>query len=336
MRNVAKLVVVTLFVMLLGTITAEAQVSVSIGIDLPAFPRLEVVPNYPVYYAPSVRANYFFYDGLFWDFNVEDGYWYSSSWYNGPWVFVEPVYVPQVILVIPYRYYRVRPRYWSGWDYDRPPRWGNHWGSQWESSRRDWDRWDRTRTYVAAPLPDYQKKYDKNHYPAPSQQITIRNERYRYEPKDDYVRQRQTTILERQSQGGERARDKAERVVKGPEPKEKTQRQDNLQPQEKGQRQTKSQPQEKGQSQDKSQQEKAPRQEKAQPQEKYQEKGQSQDKSQPQEKKALREDKGRFQDKGQQDKGQEKGQRQEKGQSQEKGQNQEKGQRQEKGQEKGT
>lgn len=326
MRNVAKLVVVTLFVILLGPIASEAQVRVSIGIDLPVFPRLEVVPNYPVYYAPSVRANYFFFDGLFWVFNVEDGYWYSSSWYNGPWVFVEPVYVPQVILVVPYRYYRVRPRYWSGWDYGRPPRWGSHWGPQWESSRRDWDRWDRKRSYAPAPLPVYQKKYDRNHYPAPTEQITIRNERYRYEPKDDHVRQQQTTILERQSQGGERARDKAERVVKGPEPQEKKQRQDNLQPQEKGQRQTKSQPQEKAQ-----------RQEKAQPQEKYQEKGQSQDKSQPQEKKALREDKGQFQEKGQQqDKGQEKGQRQEKGQPQEKGQNQEKGQRQEKGQEKGT
>ncbi len=325
MGNVAKLVVVTLFVILLGTISAEAQVSVSIGIDVPAFPRLEIVPNYPVYYAPNVRGNYFFFDGLFWVFNVEDGYWYSSSWYNGPWVFVEPVYVPQVILVIPYRYYRVRPHYWGAWAYDRPPRWGYHWGPQWESSRRDWDRWDRRRSYAEAPLPVYQRKYDKNHYPAPAEQITIRNERYRYEPKDDHVRQQQTTILERQSRGGERARDKAERVVKGPEPQEKTQRQekaqrqDNLQPQEKGQRQTKSQPQEKAQ-----------RQEKAQPQEKYQEKGQSQDKSQPQEKKALREDK------GQQDKSPEKGQRQEKGQPREKGQNQEKGQRQEKGQEKGT
>jgi hypothetical protein len=328
MRNVAKLVVVTLFVMLLGTITAEAQVSVSIGIDLPAFPRLEVVPNYPVYYAPSVRANYFFYDGLFWDFNVEDGYWYSSSWYNGPWVFVEPVYVPQVILVIPYRYYRVRPRYWSGWDYDRPPRWGNHWGPQWESSRRDWERWDRTRTYVAAPLPAYQRKYDKNHYPAPSQQITIRSERYRYEPKDDYVRQQQTTILERQSHGGERARDKAERVVKGPDPQEKTQRQEKAQGQEKykekGQRQDKSQLQEKGQRQDKAPPQEKARQEKALPQEKYQ--GQNQDKSQPPEK-AQRQDKSQPP---------EKAQRQENGQRQEKSQPQEKGQRQEKGQEKGT
>ena len=82
MKNVTKLVVVTLFFILLGTITAEAQVRVSIGINLPVFPQLVIVPNYPVYYAPSVRANYFFYDGLYWVFNVDDGYWYSSSWYK--------------------------------------------------------------------------------------------------------------------------------------------------------------------------------------------------------------------------------------------------------------
>jgi hypothetical protein len=244
MRNVARLVVVTLFVMLLGPIASEAQVSVGIGIDLPVFPRLVVVPGYPVYYAPDVRANYFFYDGLFWDFNVEDGHWYSSSWYNGPWVFVEPAFVPQPILVVPYRYYRVRPRYWSGWAYDRPPHWGDHWGPQWESSHRDWDRWDRKRSYAAAPLPIYQKKYDKNHYPAPSEQITIHNERYRYDPKDDHVRQQRTTILERQSRGGEKARDKAERVVKGPERQEKAQRQEKGQSQ---RGQDKSQRQEKGQ-----------------------------------------------------------------------------------------
>jgi hypothetical protein len=241
MRNVAKLVVVTLFVILLGTITAEAQVSVSIGINLPVFPRLEVVPGYPVYYAPSVRANYFFYDGLYWVFNVEDGYWYSSSWYNGPWVFVEPVYVPQFILVIPYRYYRVRPRYWSGWANDAPPRWGQHWGAGWESIRRDCDRWDRSRTYRAAPLPLYQKKYARNRYPAPSQQVIIHNEQYHYQPQDDHVRQQRTTILDQQSRGGARARGKAERVITSP------QRQEKAQVQEKAQRKEKAQVQEKGQ-----------------------------------------------------------------------------------------
>ena len=235
MKNVATLVVVTLFVILLGTITAEAQVSVSIGINLPVFPKLVVVPGYPVYYAPSVRANYFFYDGLYWVFNVGDGYWYSSSWYNGPWVFVEPVYVPQFILVIPHRYYRVRPRYWSGWEDDRPPRWGNHWGHEWESSRRGWDRWDRSRAYVPAPLPLYQEKYARDRYPAPSQQVIIHNEQYHYRPQDDHVRQQHTTILDRQSQGGAKARGKAERVITSPQRQEKYQRQEKGQRQERGQ-----------------------------------------------------------------------------------------------------
>jgi hypothetical protein len=262
MRNLARLVVATLFVILLGTITAEAQVSVSIGINLPVFPRLVVVPGYPVYYAPSVRANYFFYDGLYWVFNVDDGYWYSSSWYNGPWVFVEPVYVPQFLLVVPYRYYRVRPRYWSGWENDRPPHWGDHWGAGWEASRRGWDRWDRSRTYVPAPLPLYQKKYERNRYPAPSQQVIIHKEQYHYQPQDDHVRQQRTTILDRQSQGGAKARGKAERVITPPKGQEKSQPREKAQPQEKAQRQEKGQVQEKGQPPHG--QEKAERQEKGQ------------------------------------------------------------------------
>ena len=79
--------------------TAQVSIGVSIGINLPVFPELVVVPGYPVYYAPTVTANYFFYDGLYWVFNVEDGQWYSSSWYNGPWVFVEAAFVPQPVLV---------------------------------------------------------------------------------------------------------------------------------------------------------------------------------------------------------------------------------------------
>jgi hypothetical protein len=260
MRNVARLLVVTLFVILLGTITVEAQVS--IGINLSTFPRLVIVPGYPVYYAPSVRANYFFHDGLYWVFNVEDGYWYSSSWYNGPWVFVEPIYVPQALLVVPYRYYQVRPVYWKGWDYNRPPRWGQQWGPGWESSRRGWDRWDRSRTYVAAPLPLYQKNYEKDRYPAPTQQVIIHNEQYHYQPKDDHVKQQQPTIIRQQSQGGARAPGKAERIVASPKSQQKTQGQEKAQGQEKGQGQEKAQHQEKAQGQ-----------EKAQHQEKGQEKG---------------------------------------------------------------
>ncbi|MFO7541925.1 MAG: hypothetical protein R6W97_03810 [Thiobacillus sp.] len=46
---------------------AAAQVSiaigsphVSIGINLPVYPRLVAVPGYPVYFAPQVNANYLF------------------------------------------------------------------------------------------------------------------------------------------------------------------------------------------------------------------------------------------------------------------------------------
>ena len=288
--NIATFVVAALFVVLLGANTAEAQVRVNIGINLGVFPELVVVPGYPVYYAPSVRANYFFHDGLYWVFNVDDGYWYSSSWYNGPWVYVEPVYVPQFILVVPFNYYRVRPVYWSGWAFDAPPRWGVHWGNAWEVRRHGWERWDRTRVYVAAPLPVYQKNYPRGRYPSAAQQVVIHNEHYHFKSQDVHIQQQQTRILHQQSQGGARASGKAEGVQhqEKAQRQEKSQRQENVQRSDKGQRQEFQRP---GQQ----------RQETPQ----YQDKGQRQDKSQHQEK----------------------GQKQEKGPRQEKGQHEEKGPR---------
>lgn len=217
MRSVCALLL--LGVTMCCTQPAGAQVSVginapslSIGINLPVYPELVVMPGYPVYYAPNVAANYFFYDGLYWVFNVRDGQWYSSSWYNGPWVFIQPVYVPQPILVVPFRYYRVRPAYWGGWAFDAPPRWGQHWGREWESRRAGWDRWDRSRAYAAAPLPLYQREYPRDRYPAPSQQVIIHNDRYKYQAKDARVQQQRSAISRQQSSGGKTATVKAERV----------------------------------------------------------------------------------------------------------------------------
>jgi len=210
---------------------ADAQVSVginapgiSIGINLPIFPELVVVPGYPVYYAPSMNANYFFYDGFYWVFNVEDGQWYSSSWYNGPWVFVEPWYVPQPVLVIPFRYYRVRPVYWGGWAYDAPPRWGHHWGRDWEARRAGWDRWDRSRAIAPAPLPLYQREYTRDRYPAPAQQVSIHNEHYKYQTKDTHVQQQRAAIFRQQASGGTKANVKAERAAE--QARERPQRQE--------------------------------------------------------------------------------------------------------------
>jgi hypothetical protein len=67
--------------------TGVGYPNVSIGINLTLYPDLVRVPDYPVYYAPRVNSNYFFYDGMFWVYQGDR--WYTSSWYNGPWAMVD-------------------------------------------------------------------------------------------------------------------------------------------------------------------------------------------------------------------------------------------------------
>ena len=181
--------------MLLGTATcATAQVSlyirephVSIGVNLPVYPEFVRVPGYPVYYAPRVSSNIFFYDGLYWVFTGDR--WYASTWYNGPWYEVEPEGVPLYVLRVPVRYYRYRPAYFSAWAIDAPPRWGERWGATWEQTRIGWDRWDRSAVPAAAPLPLYQRQYSGSRYPTLEQQRTIQVRQYSYQPRDTTVRQ---------------------------------------------------------------------------------------------------------------------------------------------------
>ncbi len=182
--------------LLLGSVTsANAQVSVSIGlpavdigINVPVYPQLVQVPGYPVYYAPRASTNYFFHDGAYWVFHGDS--WYMSSWYNGPWHPVAPEYVPVYVLRVPVRYYRTPPPYFRGWRANAPPRWGEHWGRDWEARRPGWDRWDRRAVPAAAPLPSYQRSYSGDRYPrAPEHQQAIRSERYRYQPREEATRQ---------------------------------------------------------------------------------------------------------------------------------------------------
>ena len=119
---------------------AAAQLSINfggpgvrIGLDLPVYPTLQRVPGYPVYYAPSLNSNYFFYDGLYWVYASDN--WYASSWYNGPWHVVDRFYVPNYILQVPVRYYRHAPAYFHGWRADAAPHWGDHWGTSWAQKR---------------------------------------------------------------------------------------------------------------------------------------------------------------------------------------------------------
>ena len=162
--------------------------NVSIGINLPLFPQLAAVPGYPVYYAPDVETNYFFYDGLYWVY--QDDSWYASNWYNGPWWTVDPWDVPLFILRIPVRYYRYPPPYFRGWRHDEPPRWGLHWGPQWEQQRKGWNRWNRQAVPPRAPLPSYQRQYAGERYPQQAeQQQRLHQQHYRYQPRTKAVRQ---------------------------------------------------------------------------------------------------------------------------------------------------
>ena len=195
MRKIRFGIVVLCMLLCCSVTSATAQVSigiglpnVSIGINLPLYPELVPVPGYPVYYAPRLNYNYFFYDGMYWVYL--DDYWYCSYWYNGPWSLVEPEVVPVFILRIPVRYYRHPPAYFRGWRPDAPPRWGQHWGRGWEQHRRGWDKWQRGSAPARAPLPTYQRQYSGDRYPRQvEQQHSLHRQNYRYQPRDRAVRQ---------------------------------------------------------------------------------------------------------------------------------------------------
>ena len=176
------------------SVPALAQVSVNfgspdvqIGLNLNLFPELVPVPGYPVYYAPRLNANYFFYDGMYWVYQQDE--WYVSSWYNGPWSVVGREFVPVFVLRIPVRYYRQAPIYFRGWQPNSAPRWGDHWGNEWQQHHHGWDRWDRHIRIVRPPLPVYQRHYSGNQYPSLHQQQLLENKNYRYQPRDPEVRQ---------------------------------------------------------------------------------------------------------------------------------------------------
>lgn len=173
---------------------ASAQVSigiglpsVSIGINLPLYPEFVRVLSYPVYYAPQVNSNFFFYDGLYWVYESDN--WYASSWYNGPWGLVAAEVVPLFVLRIPVRYYRNPPAYFRGWRSDAPPRWGEHWGNDWQQRRSGWDRWNRNAVPAPAPLPVYQRQFSGDRYPRQEQQHDLHGQNYRHQPRDAVVRQ---------------------------------------------------------------------------------------------------------------------------------------------------
>lgn len=126
-------------VALLGSASVgQAQVSVSIGINLPAPPSFVIIPGTPVAYAPAVPANYFFYGNQYYVFS--NGGWYVGHRYNGPWVAVAPAYVPVPLLSVPVRYYKAPPPHWKGWRRAAPPRWDPAWGHEWKKEHKEYEK----------------------------------------------------------------------------------------------------------------------------------------------------------------------------------------------------
>lgn len=164
-----------------------APASVSIAIHVVQYPTLQRIPGYPVYYAPRLHANYFFYDGLYWVY-VDDA-WYASPWFDGPWDLVAIDSVPLFILRIPVRYYLYRPAMFSGWAINAPPRWDRVWGPDWAHRHANWQRWNRAAAPAPAPLPKYQQRFTRSNYPDDVQRRALAQQNYRYRPRDSQARQ---------------------------------------------------------------------------------------------------------------------------------------------------
>ncbi|HSG23514.1 MAG TPA: hypothetical protein VLA64_11225 [Azonexus sp.] len=180
----------------------------NVSISLSNYPNLVRVPGYPVYYASGLNSNYFFYDGMYWIF--ESDRWYSSTWYNGPWMMVDPEYVPVYVLRVPVRYYRRPPSFFVGWQSNSPPRWGDYWGNEWAHRRSGWDRWNRHSMPPPAPLPTYQRKYSGERYPSPDRQPVLKSQNYRYQARDPLVRQHSEASSPTRSQHEPAQRGRAE------------------------------------------------------------------------------------------------------------------------------
>jgi len=116
--------------------TAQAQVHVDIGINLPGPPVWAVVPGLPVYYAPATPADIFRYGHQYYAFT--NGGWYMGNGYNGPWIVVAPQFVPVPLLRVPVRYYHVPPGHWRDWRREEPPHWEHEWGHDWDQHRNGW------------------------------------------------------------------------------------------------------------------------------------------------------------------------------------------------------
>ncbi len=113
--------------------SSQARVDIHVGVSLPplvisAEPEVAVIPGTYVYFVPDVEADLFFYDG-YW-YRPDEGNWYRSVDYNGPWVSIVYTEVPYSVIHLPSDFrtevvYAPRIHYgelkgnWRAWERDK-------------------------------------------------------------------------------------------------------------------------------------------------------------------------------------------------------------------------
>ena len=101
-----------LAILLSGASARASDVKINIGLGVPSIvltapPQLVVVPGTPVYYAPDVSANLFFYQGRY--YTVANGVWSRAPAYSGPWAVIQIGHLPAPVVAVPVEYYKIPP-----------------------------------------------------------------------------------------------------------------------------------------------------------------------------------------------------------------------------------
>lgn len=149
MRTSGLWIIGALLLVLTGAATqSEAEVNVSVGINLPpvmfaAPPAVVVIPGTYVYMVPDIDADVLFYQGYWW--RPYQGRWYRSRDYKGSWRSVGPAGIPRGLRALPQDYrHRVSPEHeriahgevqknWKRWEKEK------HWDKQDRGQRNDHD-----------------------------------------------------------------------------------------------------------------------------------------------------------------------------------------------------
>ena len=113
----------------------------AIYVDFDSRPEFVRIPSSRVRYVRGSDCDVYYYSG--WYYAYDDGYWFRSRDWDGPWFTVRYSYVPRQVIYVPERY---RPRWvYVRGDYSHPYRShdnGRHRGWYKHDGRRDNDRND--------------------------------------------------------------------------------------------------------------------------------------------------------------------------------------------------